>query len=79
MLGELEALSLVVGAEAGAVEAFRFGQHVFVDQATDDLAVFENEGDFVASDFENRAAAGSAGAGVAEACLLYTSPSPRDS
>lgn len=51
MLGEFQALSLIVGAEARAVETFGFGQHMFIDKAADDLAVLQDEGYLVASDF----------------------------
>ncbi len=43
VLGKLQALGLIVRAEAGAVEAFRVLRHMFVDEAADDLAVFEDE------------------------------------
>ena len=57
MFRQLQALCLIVGAEARAVEAFRALLHVLIDQTADDLAVFEDEGHFVAADFQNRATA----------------------
>lgn len=67
MLGKFQALGLVVGAQAAAIEAFRFLQHMLVNQAADDLAVFQDEGHFVAAHFQHRAAACAAGLRVAEA------------
>ena len=37
MLGELQALRLVVRADAGAVKFVGLGQHLFVDQPPDDV------------------------------------------
>ena len=67
MLGELQALALVVRAGVAAVEDLRALGHALVDEAADDLAVVEREGGLVAADLEDAARAGAAGAGVAEA------------
>ncbi len=67
MLGELQALRLVVGAEAGAVEDRGALGHRLVDEAANGLAMFEDEGHLVAAHFQHRPAAGTAGGGMAEA------------
>ena len=67
VLGELQALALVVRAGVAAVEDVRALGHALVDEAADDLAVVEREGGLVAADLEDAARAGAAGLGVAEA------------
>src|SRR6185312_3008829 len=67
VLRQLQALRLVVGADAGAVERIGLGQHLLVDEAADGLAVLENERHLARAHLEHRARAGAAGAGIAEA------------
>ena len=67
MLGQLEALRLVVGADALAVERVGARQHLLVDEAADDLAVLEDERHLARAHFEDGAGAAAAGAGIAEA------------
>src|SRR5258706_12528243 len=43
MLGQLQALGLVIRTDAAAIEGIGPRQHVFVDQAADDLTVLDNE------------------------------------
>src|SRR5581483_4709247 len=66
MLRKFESLRLIVGAHVGAVKALRTLQHLLVDKASHDLAVFEDERYFARPHFENGARAKPAGAGVAE-------------
>src|SRR5690606_20127890 len=47
MLGQLQRLALVVGADPLAVEPLRTGRHVLVDEAADGLAVLDDEGHLV--------------------------------
>lgn len=54
MLGELEPLRLIIGAEIEAVKSLRTFQHVLVDETADDLPVLQNERHFVAADLEHR-------------------------
>jgi hypothetical protein len=57
MLGELEALALIVGADALAIDALgRLGQRL-IDKPADNLAVLENERHLVRAHFENGARA----------------------
>jgi hypothetical protein len=49
VLGELEALALVVGLEVAAVQDFRHLGDPLVDQAPHDLAVLQDEGHLVRS------------------------------
>ena len=49
MLGELQALPLVVGLEVAAVQDLRHLGDPLVDQAADDLAVLQDEGNLVAA------------------------------
>jgi hypothetical protein len=44
MLRQLQALCLIVGADAGAVERVRPRQHLLIDQAADDLAMLRMNG-----------------------------------
>src|ERR1700722_20471631 len=67
MLGELQALRLVVRANALAIHGIGPRQHLFIDQAADDLAVLENERHLARANLQHRAGALSAGAGIAEA------------
>src|SRR6266480_2564098 len=67
MLRELQALRLVVRADALAVERMRARQHLLVDEAPHDLPVLEDERHFARAHLEHRARAAPAGAGVAEA------------
>ena len=66
MLAQLQALGLVVRADALAVHGVGPRQHFLVDQAADDLAVFEDERHFARAHFQHRARALPAGAGIAE-------------
>ena len=43
MLGQLQALGLVIRPDAPAIEGIRPRQHLLVDQAAYDLAVLDNE------------------------------------
>jgi hypothetical protein len=53
MLGELEALGLVVGAEVAAVENFRNLGHALVDQSPHDLPILQEERHLVAPDLQH--------------------------
>ena len=46
MFGELEPLGLIVGADPIAVKRAGLLQHLLVDQASDDLPMFEDERHF---------------------------------
>ena len=50
MLGELQALRLIVRTAAGAVEHGRTPRHVLIDEAADELAVLQDERHLVAAD-----------------------------
>src|SRR6266446_8428971 len=67
MLGQLQALGLVIRTDAAAIEGIWPRQHVFVDQAADDLTVLDNEWYLVGPHLQHRAGASSAGARVTEA------------
>src|SRR3954471_14738164 len=67
MLAQLQALGLVVRADALAVHGVGTRQHFFVDEAADDLAVLENERHLARAHFEHRARTLPAGAGIAKA------------
>src|ERR1700761_7314408 len=67
MFAQLQALRLIVRADALAVHRIRSRQHFFVDQAADDLAVLEDERHLARAHFQHRAGALPAGAGIAEA------------
>src|SRR5262245_14767208 len=67
MLGELEALGLVVGADALAVELGRALQHLLVDQPADGLAVLEDERHLARAHLEHGARATAARPRIAEA------------
>src|SRR2546430_8458079 len=67
MLRQLEALGLVVGAEALAIERLGPLQHLLVDRAADGLAVLEDERPLARAPFEPRPRAAPAGAGITEA------------
>ena len=66
MFRQLEALGLIVRADAHAVERGRPRQHALVDQAADDLAVLEDERHLARAHLEYRAGTAPAGALVAE-------------
>src|SRR6202000_2156262 len=66
MLGELQALGLIVRADALAVHGVGPCQHFFVDQPADNLTVLENERHFTRAHFEHRARPLPAGARIAE-------------
>src|SRR6187431_2568229 len=66
MLAQLQALGLVVRADALAVHRVGAREHFLVDQAADDLAVFEDERHFARAHFEHGARTFPAGAGVAK-------------
>src|SRR5258707_14188079 len=67
MLAQLQALRLIVGADALAVHGMGPGQHFLIYQPADDLAVLEDERHFTRTHFQHRAGALPAGAGVPEA------------
>src|SRR5438309_5218612 len=67
MLAQLQSLRLIVEADALAVERIWARQHFLVDQATDDLAVLQDERHFARAHFQHRARTLPAGAGIAEA------------
>src|SRR6202030_2302996 len=66
VLRQFEALRLVIRADARAVKLVRPRQHFLVDQAADDLAVFEDERHFARAHFQDRAGAEPAGSGIPE-------------
>src|ERR1700723_1085316 len=67
MLAQLQALRLIVRADALAVEGIGAAQHFFVDQPADDLAVLENERHLARAHFQHCTGALPAGAGITEA------------
>src|SRR5580704_16017327 len=67
MLRQLEALRLVVRADALAVELVGPRQHLLVDEAADGLAVLEDKRHLARAHLEHGTRAASAGARVAEA------------
>src|SRR6202171_4729995 len=67
VLRQLEALGLVIRADAAAVKLVRPRQHFLVHQTADDLAVFKNERHFARTHFQYRARARAAGAGITKA------------
>src|SRR6267142_2007600 len=67
MLAQLQALRLIVRADAMAVHGSGPGQHFLIYQPADDLAVLEDERHFARPHFQHRAGALPTGAGVAEA------------
>ena len=66
MLGELQALRLIIRANALAVKLPRPRQHLLIDETADDLAVLQDERHFARAHLEHRAGAAAAGALVAE-------------
>ena len=52
MLGQLQALALVVGAQTLAIAFRRRIGQPFKDQPADDLAMFQDEGNFAGADFQ---------------------------
>src|SRR5882672_2500121 len=62
MLAQLQALRLVVRADALAVHGSGPRQHFFVHQTADDLAMLEDERHLARTHFEHRARALAAGA-----------------
>jgi hypothetical protein len=56
MLGQLQALALVVGLEVRAIELIGQGGHAFIDQPAHDLPVFQHEGRLVAAHLQHPAA-----------------------
>src|SRR5437660_2384068 len=66
MLGELQALRLIVGADALAVQRSRPRQHFLVDQPADDLAMLEDERHLARAHFQYGAGALPAGPGITE-------------
>src|SRR6266700_7114891 len=67
MLRELQALGLVVRADAIAVELARPRQHLLIDQAADGLAVLEDERHLARAHLEHGARTPPAGPRIAEA------------
>ena len=51
VLGQFQTLALVVRRNARAVKLCRDFGHMLIDQATNDLAVLQHKGRFVAADF----------------------------
>ncbi|MCY1378242.1 hypothetical protein D9M69_658590 [compost metagenome] len=77
MLRELELLRLIVRSEINAVERLRAIQHMLINKTADNLAMFENERDFMTAHFQNRTASGAtSGAvtetGIKEARIMHT-------
>src|SRR5882672_1554463 len=66
MLAQLQALRLIVRADALAVQRLGPRQHFLVDQPADDLAVLQDERHFARANFQHRARALPAGAGVSK-------------
>src|SRR5262245_41801210 len=64
MLGQLQALGLVVRPNALAVELVRACEHLLVDESADDLTVLQDERYLARADLKNGARAATAGAGV---------------
>src|ERR1700722_12904103 len=67
MLREFQALRLIVGADALAVERVGAREHLLVAEAADDLAVLDDERHLARAHFEDGTGAAAAGAGIAEA------------
>src|SRR5258706_9257576 len=67
MLAQLQALRLVVRADALAVHGIGPRQHFLIHQTADDLAVLEDERYFARAHFQDSAGALPAGTGIAEA------------
>src|SRR6266404_5070986 len=67
MLAQLQALRLVIRADALAVHGVGPRQHFLIHQTADDLAVLEDERHFARAHFQDSAGALPAGAGIAEA------------
>src|SRR4051794_7234064 len=57
MLRQLQALRLVIGADAGAIQRVGLRDHLLVDETPDELSVFEDERHLARTHFEHRAAA----------------------
>src|SRR4051812_6785349 len=72
MLAELQALRLVVRADALAVHGVGARQHLLIDEAANDLAVLEDERHLARAHFQHRARALPSGAGIAEAGIEET-------
>src|SRR5262245_10832886 len=75
MLGELEALALVVGLEVAAVEHFRLLSQSLVDEPADDLTILQYERDVQAANFQHglgadRRSVGNAATWVEEASIV---------
>src|SRR5580698_7201907 len=60
VLRQLEALRLIVRADAAAVELIRTRHHLLIDQPPDDLAVLENERHLARTHFKHRPRSGTA-------------------
>src|SRR5258708_15088720 len=69
MLGQLQSLGLVIRTDAAAIEGIGPRQHVFVDQAADDLTVLDNERRLVGSHLPHCAGASPAAARLTETTL----------
>src|SRR5436305_4536040 len=67
MFGELQALRLIVRADALAIQRVRARQHSLVNEPPDDLPMLQNKRHFARTHFEYRAAPLSARARIAEA------------
>src|SRR4030095_2315855 len=66
MLGELQALRLIVRTDALAVQFLRPRKHFLVDQTADNLSMFENERHLSRTHFKNGARALAAGSGISK-------------
>src|SRR3569623_192530 len=67
MLGQFQPLPLIVRGDAGAVQCVGLRQHLLINEATDDLTVFENEGHLARAHLEHRTRSLPARARIAEA------------
>src|SRR5215470_6061247 len=67
VLRQFQALRLIIRADALAIEGIGPGQHTFVDETADNLAVLDNERHLAGTHLQYRAGATPAGARIAEA------------
>src|ERR1700756_2187492 len=72
MFAQLQALRLVVRADALAVHGLGPRQHFFVNQTADDLAMLEDERHFARAHFQHSTRALAAGAGIAKSGIEET-------
>src|SRR5215831_6174295 len=69
MLGQLEALCLVIRTDAAAIESIGPRQHAFIDQAAHDLALLDDEWHLMGTHLQHRAGTVPACARVTEAWI----------